>query len=730
MKLFITDYISSLPILYAHTKDLFKKEGMNVKIFKHPSYEGILSLVEGKIADIFEIPPLVFLKVAERLNLVAGTTLCNLDYSFYLKGNQVGKEISDSTVVPVFHEFSLERFIMENTLKQIVPDTAGSVEYKQVPFNLLEQIIHSPLTNKLVLDEFVYAVLNSVMDGFQEINLPGSKNLPSSILCFTAEFVRNCPAEALKINNIIKQSISMFLHAEDHPRIIVKIYDSELKPSYPASIPRNLLLKKKERLAGMFKGGPPDWDKLKDYVYEPSDLCVNPKKRELENYKSEITYLIQLEAEENPGQLISNINDLALGILSGNKGIRLAYRNSSVANRVNHMLEYLENSLKFLEYEKDKLENLNSILELKLDRSSVNLQFSEEKYRYLFEYSSEALIIVDSEMGNIVDSNRKFRKTSGYSRTNLTNMRLSDLILNEENIPGGKKSINKIDTMLHIPEVKMVKKDDTIQLMDIDVNSFILSSNKKYQIKFVDSLIRNESEQLKHEFISNISHELKSPMTNIMGYFELLRLDKSLVLNDEVNEIFEVIERNIQKLSDLIENLLKLESNEKEMDENLIETFVAADVITEALEINAKVAKERNLEIIVNLNYEILIEGIRFEFYQIISNLLVNALKYTESGIIHILLNHDGKDNAILIVRDTGIGIDPLYHKAIFERFYRVPDINNRKVGGTGLGLSIIASLLKKIGGNILVNSAKGKGSEFKITIPLPKNLNIKADQN
>ncbi|MCX8000629.1 MAG: HAMP domain-containing histidine kinase, partial [Leptospiraceae bacterium] len=134
--------------------------------------------------------------------------------------------------------------------------------------------------------------------------------------------------------------------------------------------------------------------------------------------------------------------------------------------------------------------------------------------------------------------------------------------------------------------------------------------------------------------------------------------------------------------------------------------------------LNETLAKEKKLEIRKNLKGDIFIKGNKFEFSQVITNLVVNAIKYTDDGYISVSCQKTQDGYCEIKVKDTGIGIDSKYHSAIFERFFRVPDFQNRKVGGTGIGLAISKEIIEKMGGSIKLESELGKGSEFKILIP------------
>jgi signal transduction histidine kinase len=207
-------------------------------------------------------------------------------------------------------------------------------------------------------------------------------------------------------------------------------------------------------------------------------------------------------------------------------------------------------------------------------------------------------------------------------------------------------------------------------------------------------------------------------MTNIRGYLEFLKSDTTLNYNEEHKNMLEVIEKNAKRLSFLIENILKLTtSREKENEAEVIEIFDPVPVIEDVIHMNSHLAKGKTIEWEISLKKGLLIRGIKFEFSQIITNLYVNALKYTLKGKIAVSVFED--QNKIFIkIQDSGIGIDPNYRNQIFDRFFRIPSMDNKKIGGTGLGLSIVKSLTEKMNGEILVESKLGEGSTFTLKFP------------
>lgn len=275
------------------------------------------------------------------------------------------------------------------------------------------------------------------------------------------------------------------------------------------------------------------------------------------------------------------------------------------------------------------------------------------------------------------------------------------------------------ETMLRVDQVKMKLRDKSEMDVSLSITALFERARKIYQVHILYDSEKKETEQAKHEFISNISHELRSPMTNIQGYFELLRAEINTFLSKDQSGMLNVIEKNIKRLNHLIENLLKFEEVQGEDNSGLVENFDPALVIEEVVYSNEPSAKEKGLGVELNLIKKLKVRGIRFEFSQVITNLFVNAIKYTEKGKIEMTMIESGEGTIEINIKDTGVGIDPKYVEKVFERFFRVPNDRNKRVGGTGLGLPISRTILHKMNGEITLESRVGGGSNFKISLPL-----------
>jgi two-component system phosphate regulon sensor histidine kinase PhoR len=217
----------------------------------------------------------------------------------------------------------------------------------------------------------------------------------------------------------------------------------------------------------------------------------------------------------------------------------------------------------------------------------------------------------------------------------------------------------------------------------------------------------------KQEFMTNVTHELKTPLTSILGYIETL--ESGAIDDPEHNKNFlDAIKRNVQRLSDLVGdilNLSKIESRQSVKKKiNLLDVFqlVAKDY---------DLYNKKNVVIVVSYK-KIRMYADSDEMYSAFSNYIANALKFSPEGDIRITFSK--KDNQIYFsVRDTGPGIDEEHIPRIFERFYRIDRGRSRKDGGTGLGLAIVKNVVEKYGGKVGVTSFVGKGSDFYFYLPI-----------
>jgi len=223
-------------------------------------------------------------------------------------------------------------------------------------------------------------------------------------------------------------------------------------------------------------------------------------------------------------------------------------------------------------------------------------------------------------------------------------------------------------------------------------------------------------EQVRTEFLGNVSHELRTPIFGIQGYIETL-LDGAI--NDpKVNKNFLIkAARHSENLNNLLNDLIDIsmiESGEMRMSFRFFDAKEYFEAIINEMK-NLSEAKGIPL-ILGEIRPNLQLFGDKIRLKQVMTNLVSNAIKYTDKGKVEILIVESEKEGRI-IVKDTGIGIPESEISRIFERFYRVDKVRTRAVGGTGLGLAIVKHILEAHGTKITVKSTIGEGSEFSFAL-------------
>ncbi|PID41804.1 MAG: hypothetical protein CSA52_01060 [Gammaproteobacteria bacterium] len=229
--------------------------------------------------------------------------------------------------------------------------------------------------------------------------------------------------------------------------------------------------------------------------------------------------------------------------------------------------------------------------------------------------------------------------------------------------------------------------------------------------------------QVRRDFVANASHELKTPITAILGLTETILDDEEM--DPGTRHVFmQKINAQSLRLSSLVSDLISLSRLESVHDPATHQTANLSEVILQSAAAGMAICLEKQLTLKTDIpSATINVEGEVQMISQLIDNLLTNAIKYTSSGgTIEITLDRE-ETNAKVTVKDTGIGIGPEHQQRVFERFYRVDKARSRDVGGTGLGLSIVKNIVEQLGGTIYLESQPDIGSSFFVTLPLADHL-------
>jgi signal transduction histidine kinase len=230
----------------------------------------------------------------------------------------------------------------------------------------------------------------------------------------------------------------------------------------------------------------------------------------------------------------------------------------------------------------------------------------------------------------------------------------------------------------------------------------------------------NKMEKQKEEFSSMITHELKTPLTPIIGWCQTLQNPKILgSLNEKQSKAIDTIVRNAKRLQMMIGDVLdaqKLDMNKMKFDYK----DISVNEFLEYLHSNLQhVMKPKNIEYIKNITGELKIHSDKNRLEQVFNNLIFNAVDFVpdENGRIEVSARDNG-DSVLFHVKDNGAGIPKNKQKDLFKKFYQVNTTLARKHGGTGLGLSVSKGIIEGLGGKISVESDEGKGSDFQFTVP------------
>lgn len=229
------------------------------------------------------------------------------------------------------------------------------------------------------------------------------------------------------------------------------------------------------------------------------------------------------------------------------------------------------------------------------------------------------------------------------------------------------------------------------------------------------------------ELLANISHELRTPISYLRGYAQLVR-DHHYRDKEELETYSMIIENESDRLAKLIQDLFELSKMEEGRIKLYFQSIDIEDVIKESIRKIELKAMKKNLDLVVEIRDQlpsIYSDGSRIE--QILLNLLENAVNYTEEGNV-VIKAEKQLDFIFISVKDTGMGIPEEDLPFIFDRFHRVEKSRSREMGGTGLGLAIVYSLVKLLKGDIVVKSKHGDGTEFLLKLPLEIEDNFRGD--
>lgn len=247
----------------------------------------------------------------------------------------------------------------------------------------------------------------------------------------------------------------------------------------------------------------------------------------------------------------------------------------------------------------------------------------------------------------------------------------------------------------------------------------LIAETTKQMADVVKKSIKNiEFEKMiRQEFFANASHELKTPITSIRGYIELI--ENGMATDEKMySEFMFRIKKEAQNMAGLINDILMVSKLETKEAEVVITEIRICPLINQLIASLKPLAAEYDVNIEMSCK-PIAIKANYDQMKELFNNLIVNAIKYNKAkGKVKIIVTTEGSD-AVFVVEDTGVGIPKESQQRIFERFYRVDKGRSKKMGGTGLGLSIVKHIVNYYNGSIKLESKLGVGSKFTVKLPI-----------
>lgn len=330
----------------------------------------------------------------------------------------------------------------------------------------------------------------------------------------------------------------------------------------------------------------------------------------------------------------------------------------------------------------------------------------------------DPLLLVDKDK-NLLYSNRQAMYVFGrnldpedksYPQILLTHSEELDNLIDQAMATG-----EDLDTILNLVTIK-----GDVRYKTLVSPIFVENSAYGVVVALHDLTVEEESAAFRRDFVANVTHELKTPLTSIRGFVETLR-ENPQVSPDKAQRFYDIIDVEAERLEHLINDILSLSEAEQGKIKN-ISRFDLSELIDEVIVLLDDQASAKKVSVFTEDSLEecLPVEAEADRIKQVLINLIDNAIKYNqEGGKVSVTAYRLNPRKVEIVVEDDGPGISPEAQKRIFERFYRVDTGRSRSLGGTGLGLSIVKHIAQLYGGEAIVESEPGQGSRFIISMEI-----------
>jgi len=356
------------------------------------------------------------------------------------------------------------------------------------------------------------------------------------------------------------------------------------------------------------------------------------------------------------------------------------------------------------------------------------LRESEQRFRAIFDHAGVGIAYSAFENGvpRIVEANEAFSRMVGYSRQELRGEDfslithpddLSDLAEMGQEVALGQDSIAR--------EPRCLRKDGSTMWGSLTVSVLRDEAGvPRYAIGMLEDITRRKTaERVKDEFVSMVGHELRTPLTSIRGSLGLLEGGMMGVLSEEATEMLGTAVSNADRLVRLINDILDVERIDAGRADLDLSPVPAAELVRQSIQVLDAVAGEAGVTIQVEADGGPTVLADEDRIVQTLTNLIGNAIKFSERGGTITVGAMPGPDHVVFTVHDAGRGIPADRLESVFDRFSQVDASDARERGGTGLGLAIARGIVEQHGGRIWAESTVGRGATFRFTLPISTDL-------
>ena len=377
-----------------------------------------------------------------------------------------------------------------------------------------------------------------------------------------------------------------------------------------------------------------------------------------------------------------------------------------ITTQVTKMKDYRE--LEFDSYKYDEFNIIASKLEEQaktIHDTMKKLKSEQIKINGILDQMKEGFVLLDSDL-TVLMVNRKAQKL--YGHTIKLNCSIKDFIFDF-------KIINALDHLSDEQQVVEVEKEKEFY------NCYVAKVDYGVTLLFVNITEQHNAMKMRQEFFSNVSHELKTPMTSIRGYSELLETG-AINDKDASKKALDKIHDEVNNMSTLINDILmisRLENKDVDVIKHPVHLTPLVDEIIDTMQVEID---KKHLQVDKELE-DITYTSNHQHMHQLLSNLITNAIKYNVDGGKIIIKSYQFGRNIIIEVSDTGRGISKIDQGRVFERFFRCDQGRDKETGGTGLGLAIVKHIVQYYQGNITLTSKLHEGTTFKVTLPMEEEV-------